>query len=121
MKTNEPPTRQEHLFDAKLQPTIPACRPVPKDDDFGGDTYEPKRDVVRLTKQKATLFDIMKGGKWFTLRELEEKTGFLQTSLAARLRDFRKPQFGAHTVDRQYVSEGLWKYRLIVNPITVHA
>lgn len=113
-------TRHEAEQFGLFDPRRPV-KPVPKDNEFGGQTFDPKRDTIRLTKQKKVLFDIMKGGAWFTLRELEDKTGYLATSLAARIRDFRKPQFGAHTVERKYVDAGLHKYRLILNPITHHA
>ncbi len=36
-------------------------------------------------------------------------------SVSAQLRHMRKPRFGGHTVEREYVGDGLYNYRLIVN------
>jgi hypothetical protein len=43
-------------------------------------------------------------------------TGFPEASISARLRDFRKEQFGKHVVERRRRSQGQWEYRLIVVP-----
>jgi hypothetical protein len=39
----------------------------------------------------------------------------MQTSVSARLRDFRKPRFGAHIVEKLHTGQGEWHYRLILN------
>ena len=83
--------------------------------DHDGATYEPKRDRVRLNEQQQRVFNAVKSGKWFTLRSIHNMTNDPEASISARLRDFRKEKFGAHQVDREYMADGLWKYRLIVN------
>jgi hypothetical protein len=59
----------------------------------------------------------MKNGKWRTLAEIEEATADSVASISARLRDFRKEHFGAHTVNRRPRGDrirGLYEYQLIV-------
>lgn len=83
--------------------------------DRGGDTYEPKRDKERLNKQHVRVWSAMRDGQWYTLKAVSHQTGDPEASISARLRDFRKTKFGSHTVERKYVSKGLWKYRLVWN------
>jgi hypothetical protein len=59
----------------------------------------------------------MLSGEWLTLAELEGFTGHPQASISARLRDFRRPKFGGHTVERRRrggPSSGTYEYRLTV-------
>ncbi len=87
--------------------------------DFDGRTYEAPKDKVRLNKQGLRVFLAMQDARWRTLGEIEAITGDPQASISARLRDFRKDRFGAHTLDRRrrgYGAKGLFEYRLIVNP-----
>ena len=54
-------------------------------------------------------------GKWRTLQQISQVTGDPEASVSAQLRHFRKPRFGAHTIEREYVNRGLYLYRLIIN------
>lgn len=89
----------------------------PPDGDRGGATYDPEQDRVRLGRQARDVWDVMATGKVHTLRTIEAATGHPQASISARLRDFRKPEFGCHTVERLRSSErrGLYFYVLKVN------
>lgn len=85
---------------------------------FGGETYEPELDHDRLKAQLWRVLRVMKDGVWRTLFEIESLTGDPAQSVSARLRDFRKEQFGAHTVNRRRRGEGrrgLFEYQLILN------
>ena len=82
---------------------------------FGGDTFDPERDEERLRAQYRMVFNFMLDGLWHTLREVSGVTGHPEASVSARFRDMRKKKFGAHTVERRYVSRGLFEYRLIPN------
>ena len=82
---------------------------------FGGYGVQTQEDVIRLTKQMLRIWDTMKDGTWRTLSEIETLTGDPQASISADLRSFRKEKFGAHTVLREHVSGGLWKYKLVPN------
>jgi hypothetical protein len=78
-----------------------------------GKTFDVNKDLVRLNAQATKVFSVMESGKWFSLRELSDQTNAPEASVSARLRDFRKPKFGAHTVERQRRTNGTWEYRLI--------
>jgi len=74
-------------------------------------------DAHRVMGQRQRAFELMKGGGWFTLKEIAERIGCLETSAASRVRDFRKPQYGGHRVDPRWspTTPGVHEYRLIVN------
>ncbi len=80
---------------------------------FDGMTYDPDRDEKRLSKQISKVWRAMNDGRWHTLYGLSENTGVPEASVSARIRDFRKPRFGDHTVDRRCGERGQWWYRLI--------
>ncbi len=82
----------------------------------GGSTYEPQRDFARLNAQHHRVYRAIRGGEWWTLAEIETITGDPQASISARIRDFRKKEYGHHHVLRRYVANGLWEYRLIWRP-----
>ena len=91
---------------------------------FDGLTIVPEFDEARLTGQWLRVYSVMKHGDWLTLGEIQ---GYIhmkfqkhdsEAAISARLRDFRKEKFGAHTVDRQRRGDpksGLFEYRLTVN------
>lgn len=81
---------------------------------FDGQTYEEPRDGSRLRAQHQRVFEAMKDGAWRSLHALSKLTGDPEASVSARLRDLRKERFGGHQVDRRYVHQGLWEYRLTV-------
>jgi len=58
----------------------------------------------------------MSDGLWHTLAEMSSRLGFPEASVSARLRDLRKDKFGGRVVERRYVLNGLWEYRLL--PLT---
>lgn len=71
-----------------------------------------RADQVRLTAQQQRLVAYM-GGEWRTLREIETATGIPQASASAQLRHLRRRKFGAHTVERQHLGRGLYRYRVV--------
>jgi len=86
-----------------------------------GDTFDPEKDEVRLSRQMLSVYDVMKDGQWRTLLRIAALAyhysgmPISQPSVSARLRDFRKPRFGAHTVERRRIEGGLFEYRLVWN------
>ena len=84
---------------------------------FDGATYEAEFDAERLGAQSRRVFELMKDGKWRTMQEIGNATGDNSTaSISARLRDFRKPQFGSFTVNRRRrgdPSDGLFEYQVV--------
>ena len=79
---------------------------------FGGATYDGPRDEARLAAQMGKVRAVMADGAWRTLAEIAEAVGSPEASVSARLRDLRKPAFGGHTVERQYVERALFRYRV---------
>lgn len=77
-------------------------------------TYDHARDGARLSKQRDDVWAAIQSGEWWTLSQLEAATGHPPSSISARLRDFRKPQYGGHTIERKYIDNGLWGYRRVV-------
>lgn len=85
--------------------------------DFDGETYEPALDRIRLGTQLWRVCDLMKDRKWRTLDEIQYLTGDPTHSISSRLRDFRKPEFGRHSMlarRRGDPKDGLWEYRLLL-------
>lgn len=84
---------------------------------FAGATYRPNRDKVRLTKQALRIFQFVRDGRWYTLKEIEAATGDPSPSVSARLRSFKLPEMGGHQLEKRLHSgsTGLWEYRVLVN------
>jgi hypothetical protein len=78
---------------------------------FDGSTYDAARDEVRLTGQLQNVRQILSDNRWHTLSEIAQRIGGSEAGISARIRDLRKPKFGNHTIDRQHIGGGLWRYR----------
>jgi hypothetical protein len=79
-----------------------------------GVTFDGARDAGRLNRQAHAVFRVMADGRWHTLHDLSVAAGAPEASCSARLRDLRKPRFGRHRVERDYLGDGLWQYRLLL-------
>lgn len=92
----------------------PDHEPMPHE--FDGVTFDEKQDGIRLVGQMRRVYDLMRDGHWRTLHEIAEATCCLETAVSARLRDFRKPRFGCHSVElrRVHGRRGLFLYRLVL-------
>ena len=80
---------------------------------FNGADYQKERDFSRLSTQIERVFSCMKDGNWRTLGEIATTTNDPEASVSAQVRHLRKARFGSHTVTRQYISSGLYKYQLV--------
>jgi hypothetical protein len=98
------------LFSNQPLPTPPPRKA------FDGETYEPARDYVRLTGQMAEVHKLMSDGKWRTLGQIADVVRGSEAAISARLRDLRKEKYGALTVERRYLADGLFQYRLRESP-----
>ncbi|TAL40788.1 MAG: hypothetical protein EPN91_12340 [Salinibacterium sp.] len=111
------PTAQRDLFGAGATPPDPepSRGAPPATSSFSGSTIDPTLDEVRLSEQLGAVVAIMRDGEWRTLAELAELVSAPEASVSARLRDLRKPRFGAWTVERRRVPEGngLHQYRAV--------
>tara|TARA_R110000823_G_scaffold85141_1_gene191393 strand:+ start:235 stop:522 length:288 start_codon:yes stop_codon:yes gene_type:complete len=85
---------------------------TPPDDHRDGATYSPAFDYNRLNAQQQGVYNVMSNNQWWTLRDISDLTGYPESSVSARIRDFRKPKFGGLTVERRRLHGGLWKYRI---------
>ena len=88
----------------------PGLFDLPPGDRAGG-TYSPPRDRDRLNRQARLVWQVMADAGWHTLAEIAQRTGQPEASVSARLRDLRKPRFGAHLINARYAGGGLWEYR----------
>jgi len=68
----------------------------------------------KAAKQRARVRKVVMDGDWHTLAEISERTGDPEASVSARLRDFRKPKFGAFNVVREKMRDGLYQYKVFV-------
>lgn len=81
---------------------------------FDGSDIAPARDMARLTGQLEDIFNLMRDGQWRTLACISEKTGHPPASISAQLRNLRKQRFGSYEVERRYVLNGLYEYRVTI-------
>ena len=114
---NEPPVCPEcggrlKVWNILLGTYVPCTNPIHLPD-FDGATYERPRDHIRLGKQAKRVWGVLLDGEWHTLHEIAKTTGDPEASISARIRDLRKVKFGGHVVERDFVSNGLWRYRLV--------
>lgn len=83
---------------------------------FDGNPFDVELDADRLGKQLETVkaFMLAQSG-WVSLLDIEKGTGVLTVSAGARLRDLRKPRFGAYTVSRRRRDgcPGTFEYRIL--------
>lgn len=85
----------------------------PPEGNRDGSTFDAARDGVRLNAQMQAVWDVVKSGDWYTLKTISIFTKCPEASVSARLRDLRKVRWGGLTVERKYVSNGLWAYRVV--------
>lgn len=79
---------------------------------FNGSDYVPSRDNARLEKQLDRVFNYMSDNDWHTLREIATSTNDPESSVSAQIRHLRKERFGSHVISKEYIDNGLYKYRL---------
>jgi hypothetical protein len=71
---------------------------------------------ARQSNRDRILYEIMKAGEWFTLEQINSLSGYPTASASAGIRDFRKPMYGSNTVEKNYLGNGVYQYRLVKNP-----
>ena len=81
---------------------------------FDGETIVPERDNPRLGKQFIKVRNLMLDGHWRTLEQIAAATESPVASVSARLRDLRKKRFGSYEVERRYLNQGLFEYRIVL-------
>lgn len=91
-----------------------SLREVPPPGHRDGKTYSPPFDYERLNKQQRAVFDVMRSGRWLSLRQIADEAGCPEASASARIRDLRKEKFGGFDVRTERKSGGLFLYRLVM-------
>lgn len=111
------PLPKAHKIHAPAAPTrVPRDTPVlraTRGYRHGDAGFDVRTDYERLNDQSRRVYDAIWDGQWRTLREIADITGDPEASISARLRDFRKTEFGTHTVERRRrggASAGTWEY-----------
>ena len=79
---------------------------------FNGSDYVHGRDFSRLSNQHDRVRESMLDGEWRTLEEIHSMTGDPPASISAQLRHLRKERFGGYVVDKKYLGNGLYQYKL---------
>lgn len=79
---------------------------------FDGETFDEPRDGKRLKRQLNDVRNLMIDGNFRTLMEIAIAIGAPESSVSARLRDLRKLKFGGYIVEKQYLGDGLYTYRV---------
>ena len=90
---------------------LPDVRSIYGDRD--GKTYAAPHDLFRLNAQAHRVYEFMFARDWVSLQEISRVTGDPEASISARLRDLRKPKFGAFIVNRRRRTQGTWEYQLL--------
>lgn len=80
------------------------------EDVLRGSDYDPKRDEQRLGEGYRRTFEVMKDGHWRTPQEIAELSG---CRLDSALRFVRLTKKFGHTVNKEYVDHGIWKYQIV--------
>jgi len=74
--------------------------------------------------QRARVWDVIRDGQWWTFEQIAfqiwQRFGKRdsEAAISARLRDFRRPNFGGHTIERTSAEDGsrLYLYRVADQP-----
>ncbi len=73
-------------------------------------------ETTRLLPQRERIFECMSDGNYWTLQSIAHRVGASEAGVSARLRDFRKAEWGSHTVmKKQKYPSNQWLYQLVVN------
>jgi hypothetical protein len=80
--------------------------------EFGGESFDARLDGPRLKGQLERTLEVMKDGRWHTLQEVADAVGCTTQSASARIRDLRKPRYGAHHIRRSRIGPAVFAYRL---------
>lgn len=97
-------------FDLLATPVVMKWTP-PEPADIRGATFDLDRDGQRLTAQQMRVYNVVKSGDYYTLSQLSTITGDPEASVSARIRDLKRFGFDMR---KEYVSRGLWRYRMVV-------
>ena len=73
-------------------------------------------DIHIPTREELT-FEVLSDGRWHTLKELAEKTGFPEASVSCSIRTLRKPDYGRFSIEKEYdATNRVYLYRMTNAP-----
>jgi hypothetical protein len=84
---------------------------------FDGSDVDSEKDNLRLAGQLKVIYDLVKDGKYRTLREIEDETNYPQSSISAQLRNLRKERYGSFNIEKRSRGDrenGLFEYRIVI-------
>jgi DNA-binding MarR family transcriptional regulator len=84
---------------------------------FDGSDIDSEKDNLRLAGQLKVIYDLVKDGKYRTLREIEDETNYPQSSISAQLRNLRKERYGSFNIEKRSRGDrenGLFEYRIVI-------
>lgn len=113
---DEPPVEMEDVVIKKTR--YQRRKRVPKAR-FNGSDYVPARDDERLGNQLERVFEVLRHGEWMTLEELAMRAKAPAASASAQMRHLKKPRFGCWLIEKDYVVDGIYYYRLVDEPEAV--
>ena len=87
--------------------------------DFYGAGIYGAADVKRVKGGLKKIYMHVRDGERHTLADISAATGVPEASVSAGLRSLRRDKYGAHTIVRYHVGNGLHTYRFIANMHTV--
>lgn len=105
----DPPRERCLIHPAEPEP----CKRCASEGHRDGETYDPELDHARLNGLALEVWDLMSDQGWRTLERISRATAGSEASVSARLRDFRKPRFGGHTVNRRRLTNGTFEYQVV--------
>lgn len=88
-----------------------------KETRFDGSDYVQERDSKRLSTQLGQIEYFMEDKGYLSLQEISDATGHPHASVSAQLRNLRKERFGSRVIDKKYVANGLYQYKLVAEKV----
>ena len=72
---------------------------------------------IHIPTREELVFEVLSDGKWHTLKELADQTGYPEASVSCSIRTLRKPDYGNFTVVKEYDSTNrVYIYRITNAP-----
>lgn len=87
---------------------------LPKSEFLERTTVKEKTPRSRMNSKMMSVLEFMSDGQWRSLRQISEGSGYTSlTGLSACIRSLRKPQYGEHIIEKRFITESLYEYRLV--------
>lgn len=68
----------------------------------------------RMNSRMLSVLTLISDGEWRSLKQISEAVAYPSlTGLSACIRSLRKPEYGGHVIEKRFISESLYEYRLV--------